>query len=442
MQFSKMITRLLLPALLFSSVFSACVKQEFDEPPLGGEPVTLETNATIAELKALHVTPGGFDAIVDDLVIGGVVIMDDRSGNYYKTLVLQDETGGIEIKFNDGFLYNQFPVGRTIYIRCQNLVLTDYNGLTQLTGSTVTSGGQTEDVGLTESQVRQKVVKGVINDNPPAPDVVSISQINGSHISTLITLEDVQFIKADTGQTYADPITNFSLNRILEDCNGLQIVLRTSGYADFAGATTPGGKGRLTGVLGIFGSTYQLYVRDLNDVEMEDLRCGDSPNGLDNLNESFDGTSSSTDIDLTGWTNIAVDGDRIWRGASFSGDKFASATAFSSNLDYMETWLVTPAINMSTQKTLSFNSSSGYYRHDGLTVWVSEDFDGSDVEGATWTQLDFTKPSGDPGGYTDFVPSGIIDLPVYSGKGWIGFKYTGDTNNNTTTWRFDDVIVQ
>ena len=62
--------------------------------------------------------------------------MDDRSGNYYKSIVIQDSTGGIELKFNDGFLYNQYPIGRTLYIKCKDLILTDYNGLTQLIGST------------------------------------------------------------------------------------------------------------------------------------------------------------------------------------------------------------------------------------------------------------------------------------------------------------------
>jgi hypothetical protein len=97
----------LLSILLLSGIVS-CVKKDFDEPPTGGEPVSVTPNTTLAELKALHLTKGGFDKITEDLIIGGQVVMDDRSGNYYKTLVIQDATGGIEIKFNDGYLYNQF----------------------------------------------------------------------------------------------------------------------------------------------------------------------------------------------------------------------------------------------------------------------------------------------------------------------------------------------
>ena len=88
------------------------------------------------------------------------MVLDDRSGNYYKTIVIQDASGGIEVKFNDGFLYQQYPQGRTIYIRCKDLILTDYNNLTQLIGSTVEENGVLSDVGLTEAQARAKVVKG------------------------------------------------------------------------------------------------------------------------------------------------------------------------------------------------------------------------------------------------------------------------------------------
>jgi hypothetical protein len=432
-------------ALLLAAGFNACVKTEFDEPPAGGEPVTLTPTTTIAELKALHITPGGYDKITEDIIIGGEVVMDDRSGNYYKTMVIQDASGGIEVKFNDGYLFQQTPVGRTVFIRCKDLLLTDYAGLTQLTGSTVEEGGELSAVGLTEAQARTKVVKGVYNAVPVAPKEVSIADINENLLSTYIRINEVEFIKADTAKTWADPVTQYSLNRTFKDCNGQQLIVRTSGYADFASQKTPSGKGYIEGVLGVFNNTYQLYLRDASGAVMNDLRCGAvDPNGpgLASLDEKFDGVTPNQDIELAGWVNVAVQGERIWRGASFSGDRFASATAFSSNLAAMETWLITPPLDLKTQKTLTFETSSGYWRHNGLTVWVSTDFNGQNPATATWTQLNFAFPAADAGGYSDFVPSGNIQLPVFNGKGYIGFKYVGDSGTNTSTWRFDDVKVQ
>ena len=256
---------------LLAALFVACVKTDFDNPPTGGDGQDIPTNTSIRDLKKRHVTSGTYDPITDDLVIGGVVVMDDRSGNYYKTIVIQDSTGGIEVKFNDGYIYNRYPVGRKIYIRCKNLVLTDYEGLIQLTGGTVTQNGALTDIGITEAQERAQIVKGFLG-NAPAPRTVAIDQITDDMVSTLIRLESVQFVQCDAGRTYADAVSQNSLNRILEDCAGQELILRSSGFADFAAQKTPLGKGALVGVLGKYRSDYQLYVRDLNDVAITNVQ--------------------------------------------------------------------------------------------------------------------------------------------------------------------------
>lgn len=265
-------------ALLLAASFIACVKTDFDEPPVGGDGQDIPTNTTIRDLKKRHVTSGTYDKITEDLVIGGIVVMDDRSGNFYKTLVIQDSTGGIEVKFNDGYLYNRYPVGRKIYIRCKDLILTDYNGLPQLTGSTIQENGVPTDVGITEVQEREKIVKGFLGA-PPAPKVIGLNQLSNDLVSTLVQMDAVQFVICDAGRTYADAVTKFSVNRTLEDCNGRELLLRTSGYADFAAEKTPVGNGTIVGVLSKFGSDYQLYVRDLTDVFISNDqgdRCGGS----------------------------------------------------------------------------------------------------------------------------------------------------------------------
>lgn len=293
--------RLVAAALFFLATLAvgACVKTEFDEPPSGGVSVDIKANTTIRDLKKLHVTPDALDKIKDDLIIGGEVIMDDRSGNYYKTLVIQDATGGIEVKFNDGYLYNNTPIGRYIYIRCKDLIITDYNGLPQLTGSIIVENGVPSTVGLTAAQVRQKLVRGEYKATKLAPKKISINDINDDLLNTLVEFDALQFSQCDAGKSYADVLTKNSLNRTMEDCNGLQLLLRTSGYANFASQLTPTGNGKIVGVLGVYGSDYQLFIRDLDDVSMTGTRCGQSGGGsgtLMNLSEVralFTGSTTS-----------------------------------------------------------------------------------------------------------------------------------------------------
>ncbi len=444
MKFQKNILQVLLMFLLAIGAV-ACFKTEFDEPVLDTNSPDAKANTTIAELKKLHITPDGFDKITEDFVISGEVIMDDRSGNYYKTLVIQDATGGIEVKFNDGYLYTQFPVGRILFIKCKGLILTDYNALTQLSGGTIEQGGVISEVGLTQAQVATNVVKGGYVTTPIAPKVVKISDINESMVSTLVRLEDVQFIKADTSKTYADPITKNSLNRTLEDCNGKQMLLRSSGYSTFVADKTPAKKGQVVGVLSIYKKDYQFYIRDLNDVVMTEARCGSGGGGgggtQTSLDEKFDGNTDNSDVAVSGWYNIATAGTRNWIGKSFSGNKFAQNSGYQSNLADMQSWLITPPLDLKTAKTLNFESAMGFYTHNSCEVFISNNFTG-DPKTATWTKLNPVLAGSANANY-DWVASGAISLPVYSsGVGHIAFKYTGNTTNGTTTFRIDNVKVQ
>lgn len=95
-------------------------------------PVTLTPNTTILDLKKLYTTPGTPVTISDDIVIGGQVISEDRSGNVYKSLYIQDATGGIELKIGKNGLYNDYKLGQWVYVKCSGLTLGAYNGMVQL----------------------------------------------------------------------------------------------------------------------------------------------------------------------------------------------------------------------------------------------------------------------------------------------------------------------
>jgi hypothetical protein len=183
-------------------------------------------------------------------------------------------------------------------------MLTDYNNLIQLIGGVVVENGQPTDIGITENQERNNIVRGFLG-NPPVPKVVNIAQLNQSMVSTLITVEGVQFTKADTAQVWADAISQTSVNRTIQNCGNVELLVRTSGFADFAVQKTPVGKGAITGVLGIYNSDYQLYIRDLNDVNMNDARCGQS-----NGNETLVDISSIRAL-FTGATTFVPSGKKI-----------------------------------------------------------------------------------------------------------------------------------
>jgi hypothetical protein len=423
---------------------ASCLHKDFDEPPIGGgDDMLPEVNATISELKQLY-EAGELTKILSEVNVKGEVIANDRSGNYFKTIVIQDHTGGIDVKINSVGLFAEFPIGQEIVIKCKDLYISDFNNLLQL-GSVYDDNGTLRLGGIEEALINQHIFKGE-NIGTPAVKLKGINDLTEVDISTLIRLEGVQFTDEDKGQTYADASRRFSLNRALEDCNDNSIILRSSGYADFASELTPTGNGSITAVYSVYQNTSQLWIRDVDDLNMPGKRCDDGGGGgggsnpVAEVNENFETQSNDRDINLPGWSNVAVSGTRLWRAKEFDGNTYAQATAFNDNNPTMEAWLITPLIDLDQVSSLSFETAKAFYNHDGLTIWISTDYDEINPESASWLPLTARiANNSDPD--HDWIPSGSIDLRAFSGEGYIGFKYSGSASNSTS-YRIDNVEVK
>lgn len=261
-------------AMAFIAGTASCNKK-FDEPP-AYVPPNITPTITIADLKALH-TFGSFEMIETDDVIEGIVVANDSSGNFYKEVIIQDATGGIDVKLELFNIYTSFPIGRQVFIKLKGLYLGDYNNNIQLGGSVDSEGSINE---IASDLVDEYLIKGSYN-NTVTPLVLTVSGLNDSYQNTLIQLENFEFQSADLSKTYAiSGSSPQSVNFTLKNCSGQSIVLRNSGYADFANLTVPGGNGTITAIYSVFGSTKQLYIRDTNDIKFYGARCTGGGGGV------------------------------------------------------------------------------------------------------------------------------------------------------------------
>lgn len=264
--------RLAIIAFLLLAGVSSCVKDKFDAPPTGGQDPDLKANIRIDSLKAKY--QGTAIPIFEDLIIVGVVTADDKSGNLYKTIVIQDSTGGIALKLDGTSLFNDYPIGRRLFIKLKGLYLGAYSNLIQI-GGYIDATGELQD--LPSNLFDKHIFKGVYGLTV-LPKVVTFSQLNNSYQNTLIELNDVEFSTSDAGKPYADATNKISKNLTLKNCSNGSLTVRTSGYASFASAPTPTGKGKFVGIYSVFGTTGQLLVRDPSDLKMDSTRCGGSVN--------------------------------------------------------------------------------------------------------------------------------------------------------------------
>ena len=114
----------------------------------------------------------------------------------------------------------------------------------------------------------------LVQDNYPiVPLKVQFKNLHDSLQGRLIQLIGIEFSAADTAQTFADKKNKVGASRALKFCTGGTIYLRTSGYADFAGAAIPNGNGNIVGVYSVFNTEKQLLLRHPDDILFNQPRC-------------------------------------------------------------------------------------------------------------------------------------------------------------------------
>ncbi|MFA8300779.1 MAG: DUF5689 domain-containing protein [Hyphomicrobiales bacterium] len=251
----------------------------------------VSTVKTIAEIKALYTGSDKFQQITKEYSIEAVVTMNDQSGNYYKKLQLQDNSGAIAINIDKKNLWNTFAIGTKIKVNVNGLYLNEYGSI-QL-GSEETEGKLGR---IPETQFDGIV--DILDDGqlqPIQPLDIDLANLSLNNVDKLVKLSGVQFADSELSKNYAEP--NTSSNRTLEDCNGNTIIVRTSGYSSFANDKVAQKNGSLIAILGHFGNDYQLTIRNIDEVDMTGQRCGE---------DGDDGDDNDSELDFTGLTKISV----------------------------------------------------------------------------------------------------------------------------------------
>lgn len=169
------------------------------------EPVTMTPNTTIAQLKALY--KSGPVKIEKDIVIGGQVVSDDRSGNVYKSIYIQDATGGIELKIGKNALYNDYKLGQWVYVKCGGLTLGAYYGMIQLGYADPTGEYETSYIEV-QYIIDTHIFRGKI-DTPLQPKKVAAADLlKEENIGCYVELDSLTYANEIFCLVYVDQYKN------------------------------------------------------------------------------------------------------------------------------------------------------------------------------------------------------------------------------------------
>lgn len=158
----------------------------------------------------------GQPKVLTNTVIKGVVTTTDRPGNFYKSFYIQDETGGIEIKVGKNGLYNDYLLGQTVYVDCEDLTLGMYGyksgnyggmGMAQLGFSDPTGSYETSYMEI-PLLIDAHVLRGNPSElHPVTPAVItSASQLPNPKTATQATSKLIGSMVTLKGLTYGNEV--------------------------------------------------------------------------------------------------------------------------------------------------------------------------------------------------------------------------------------------
>lgn len=452
-----------LQLLIIGLFMNSCVKtDDFETPEIIQPEDNFEGNLTsISGIKGnYNPTTGAIYTFQNsNTFIEGFVISSDEAGNFYKKLIIQDRasnpTSGIQILIDNTSLFSTYEFGRKIYVKLDGLSLWFNNGVFQLG---IQNRGDV--VAIPQSLIDEHIIRSSITSEI-VPITLDILDFSETYRNLYIRLENVQFnrnlVREEKRFTFAAEVTDrFDGERQIESCEtGSTSFISTSTFSSFKSLLLPQTSGSLEGVLtrDFFNRHFIVVLNSPEDIFFENnsrcdpsfLKCGENlsigPKVV--FEENFVGISNENILDGRGWTNINVNGgNERFEDGILNSDRYIRISAFNTNENPLEAWLITPKINLdtSTGEVLSFDIKSSYDNGVLLSALVTTNFTGNPLT-TDWQLLDANIPIGPTSQFGTTFKNSKIDISCLSGNIHVAFKYLGAAPDKTTTYDIDNIRV-
>ncbi len=438
------------------SILLSCVRDDdfnVPKPDNGPDPAAgITANISIAEVKQLF--SGYTTEFTSDLIVEGYVVSSDASGNFYKELYLQDHpsnpTAGIRVALDKQDLYLTYDIGRKLFINLNGLFIGEGDGKVLTIGQEV--GG--EITGINEAEIPDFLIKSATVKAITGKSM-QFSQVTEAHIGMYVRFFNTQIHANELELPFVDPTALYSTQRTLESCEEeTTFMVETSAFADFAQLILPEDNGTVAGVITreFSGNTILLVLNEASNMlyggercELEVAAC--ETNMIDGediiFEENFEGLAGEDELYALGWSTVNVNGhEKQFQGVSFEGNTYMSVTAFGSGEVQMETWLISPEINLdgTTGERLRFDLEVGYDDGKGLTVLITDNYTGN-PKTTVWKVINGTIPDGPSDGFSGFLPSGNISVNCLEGDVHIAFRYQDADPGLFTRYHIDNIKV-
>lgn len=239
--------------------FTACMN-DFDTPhfdtPLFGNNAIGVPNMTISEFKEKYRTQllaSVPTEITEDIILRGVVVANDVTGNVYKQIVISDGNDAIIIGINTSGLYATLPIGQMVALDCKGLSMGGYCYLPQI-GIPYNTEKYGIQIGRMSKQMFEQHIKLLNEPNEYYSELIPLELTeefladskNKDLCPRYVIMKGVEFKEANGTELYVpgNEITERNVK-----IGSQNVIFRLSNYADFAKMVIPTGKLDIKGVL-------------------------------------------------------------------------------------------------------------------------------------------------------------------------------------------------
>ena len=427
--------------------FCNCEKV-WDAPPIYSGPA-LKANMSIKDLLRFHI-PNNYEKISADYIIEGTVTANDKTDNFYKSIIIQDSTAAVTIKLDGYNLFSKYAVGQKLGIALSGLWLSDYAGMTQIGVGVDRSDPASPFLLGIPQPLMNRYISLLAGGKLMIPIPVLATGLVDSLKGCLVAIDQLEFVVSDTGKPYADLVNQLPASHTLRTCAIGNLYLRTSGFASFGNALTPRGNGTATGIYTVFRTQKQLVIRDTSDLKLTGLRCSvTGPKTL--FAEDFSTAITDSSFASAGYKNLSEVGGKYFTAKKTSANLYLEISAFAARQNAVISWFILPPINLdhSANEILHFDTKDGFDNGAILQAMVSTNYDGGNSPArAKWTLLPAVIAKGSVSGFApQWMFSNNLDLSKFKGNVYIAFRYEGNDPSAaigklTTSFRLDNIMVQ
>lgn len=233
-----------------------------------------KANITISTLKSFASTHSP-SAIEGECVVLGRVTSSDSSGNFYKTLTIEDDSGGLELLVGQYSLSSLYPEGLQVALRLQGCTMGYRFGVLQVGSQAASYDSSAVDYLNSPQRIDEVIVRG--NSVEPIEAASRrVGELVSNDCGRLARIDDLELIASTSIDTLLGEsldIARWQGYAMFRDKSGDSLVVYTSDYADYALERIPHDRVSITGIVqyGKYpnaGHYYQLKMRYAEDCKI------------------------------------------------------------------------------------------------------------------------------------------------------------------------------